>query len=66
MIAVGNKIKKLKNKGDIEWQTWTLHQRSSISKYYVVKLEKYLLYIDQLYHFMKIINLSRIEIPPPP
>ena len=55
------------NKHSVALQTWTLHQSSNISWLYVVKLETYLIYIDQLEldQFMKIIKMFRVEIPPP-
>ena len=53
------------NKYSVALQTLTLHQSSNIARFYVVQLDKYLVNIDQLYQFMKIINLSRVGIPPP-
>ena len=46
---------------------FTLHQRSNIARFFVVKLETYLVYIGQLEldHFMKIINMFRVGISPP-
>ena len=70
-IVVGNGVVVEGGNGEIikcsvVWQTWTFQQSSGIARYYVVNLDKYLVHIDQLYHFMKIINLSRVRIPPPP
>ena len=60
-VGVGWYIKKC----TVVCETWTSHQSTSIAHYYLVNLEKYLVYIYQLYHFMKIINLSRVGILPP-
>ena len=55
----GWEIKKL----IVLYQTWTLHQSSIVARFSVVNLDKSLVYIDQLYNFMKIFNLSRVGIP---
>ena len=39
-------------------QTWNLQQGSSVAHYSVVNLDKSIVFKDQLYHFMKTINLS--------
>ena len=46
--------------------TLTLKDDRGFKAISVVRLDESLVYIDQLYHFMKIINLSRVLIPPPP
>ena len=53
------------NKHSVALQTLTLHQSSSIARLSVFKLYKYLVYIYQLYQFMKITILSRVGVPPP-
>ena len=53
------------NKRSVTWQTWTLHQSSSISLFYIFKLDRSLVYIDKLDQLMKIINLYMVVIPPP-
>ena len=55
------------NKWGVTWQTWTLHQSSNTERFYAVKLDTSLVYIDQLYldKFMKTINIFSVGIPTP-
>ena len=62
VVVMGRGVWKIK-KCSVACKTITSHQGLSIANYSVVNLDKSKVYIDQLYLFMKIINLSRVGIP---